>query len=337
MSGYSWAELDSLCRDPITGQEKSFEEAEKIKQMLIERDKNKNVTICKKKKKKKKKQKKKSKKDSDDELLDAAIKENEKIKKENEFKKYVKDNSEISNWIYSGVLRGSDPVTTEKLIRSTFDSKVCIQSLTSLRDFERTLSKEKNMIFWKQVSNAVYAQYNTGVTVDPLPGVDKNDEFYKVRFYESILVTYIKDIFLSCIVDLMNKKIFEKFDRQKEPLLMLTAQKDLKDIFPVIDVILPANKMMQAGLIPKDFMTFNPFGEDRKFLCCCLFYSFSLSYNLFFSFFSNEENEFVFYSTIFDRSEIIPDFVGQIVNIRKDTSEIIVDKAKVFEKLANEQ
>ena len=313
MSGYSWAEFDSLCRDPTTGIEKTFEECEEIKRMLIERGKKKNEQKCttssSSSKKKKKKQKKKSKKDTDDEILNKAIKETEKLRKEEETKKYIKDNGKLGNWIYSGALKGSTPEMAEKLIRSTINSDVCIHSLTSLKKFEQTLSRGKNDTFWKHVSTAIYSSY----------GPKKlEDESFKVKFYESMLSVYIKDIFVSCISDLLNKKIFEKFKSDEEPLLILVAQKDLKDLFPVVDLILPANKMVTAGLIPKDFMTFNPYGADRKFLCCGLFYSFSLSYNLFFAFFTNQKNNYVFYSMIFDRSRDIPNFIGQTVNIQKE-------------------
>lgn len=324
MSGFSWAEFDSLCRDPVTGIEKSYEECEEIKKMLREKEKKKNeqkyeiISIppppkkaekAEKTEKKKKKNKKKTKKDQDDEILNRAIKENKKLMKQEESKKYIKNNAQLSNWIYSGALKGSTPELAEKLIRSTMKSDLCVQSLTSLKEFEKTLSREKNETFWKSVSTAVYSSY----------GPKKpEDVSFKVKFYESMLAEYIKDVFVSCISDLINKKIFEKFKSEEEPLLMLVAQKDMKDLFPVIDLILPANKLMTAGLIPKDFMTFNPYGAERKFLCCGLFYSFSLSYNLFFAFFTNKNNNYVFYSMIFDRSSDIPNFMGQTVNIQKE-------------------
>lgn len=178
-----------------------------------------------------------------------------------------------------------------------------IDDMISLRDFEKGLPfNELNISGWKTMCNTVHRglrHRNPGITSPE-------------HFYEEILKKYTSQMFLNAVKSMDACDLFEKYKPHEQPMVILSFQKHMSDIFPSLDGVLPFNQMTERGLLPAKSATFNPF--DGKLLAYGLFWSFSINFNLFGAFFKADSGGYGYYWVTYNRlEENIQDIIDPVM------------------------
>lgn len=187
-----------------------------------------------------------------------------------------------------------------------------LETIVGLRKFEQSLEGENLSRTWLAMCNIVCIRYGSRYRINNQragligePAVDFRSETLRERYYEEVLKQYIAETMINRITELDEAGIFAKHDPKTNPVAVCCFQKHIADLFPKTSVLISMNKLIEAGLAPKNAAQFSPFGKEL--VAYGMFWSYNYNFNLFGSFYrcdrrkDGEHGGYNYYWVIYNR------------------------------------
>ena len=201
---------------------------------------------------------------SDDQFLDKIVKEREAEEKLQMKQKAIEDAARIK------IERKQVTKILENALRVENSRKMVEFSTQRAHKFKKDVEKKIWIDINQQVGKTLQSQ------IKSIRKMNFND------IYEKSLEDYVGDIVHSRVKYFKSLGIFDK----TKPFVMMIRQRNLTDDkLPQITGYANVEDVMDSGMVPSDFDTFNPFeGTKRdgtgKIICYAVFYSYYTDFNL---------------------------------------------------------